>query len=218
MKREYLRLQLHRVRALVHDGAASLTQLQQAESTLAETDAAVQILTEQLAGLLASIGGDPGKPVDDYPSVHVAKQRMQAAAYNLAFATVVAPFDGTVANIENIQLGTYVVASKPLFSLFSDSDIVVEANFKEDQLHYISVGDSADVELDRIPHKLYHASVVSTGPATGASLSVLPPENATGNWVKVPQRVPLLLRFTTQPARALLADGLSVTVSIPASH
>ena len=114
-----------------------------------------------------------------------------------------APSDGIVTRVEQLQVGSYINASAPVFALVSTSDVWIEANFKEDQLTHMRVGQAASVKVDSYPGKSFEAEVVSLSPGTGSQFSVLPPENATGNWVKVVQRLPVRLRAEERAIRPL---------------
>jgi membrane fusion protein (multidrug efflux system) len=131
---------------------------------------------------------------------------------------VTAPSDGIVTRVDQLQVGSAINASAPVFALVSTSDVWIEANFKEDQLTHMRVGQAASVKVDSYPGKSFEAEVVSLSPGTGSQFSVLPPENATGNWVKVVQRLPVRLRLkNADPAFALHA-GLSADVSVDTQH
>jgi membrane fusion protein (multidrug efflux system) len=97
--------------------------------------------------------------------------------------------------VEQLQVGDYINAATPVFGLVSSSDVWVEANFKEDDLTYMRPGQSAEMRIDAYPGRGFKARVASLSPGTGAQFSLLPPENATGNWVKVVQRVPVRLQL-----------------------
>ena len=124
-----------------------------------------------------------------------------------------APANGTVTKVEQLQIGDYITAATPVFSMMSDR-LWVEANFKETELTYMRPGQDATVSVDTFPDVEYHAKVASLSPGTGLTFSLLPPENATGNWVKVVQRLPVRLTLDTSDTDALLHAGLSVTVSV----
>jgi len=124
-----------------------------------------------------------------------------------------------VAKVEQLQVGDYINAATPVFTLISSSDVWVEANFKEDELTYMRPGQSAEVSIDAYPGRRFRARVVSLSPGTGAQFSLLPPENATGNWVKVVQRVPVRLQFEPDEINGIpLHAGLSVDVTVDTQH
>lgn len=210
----YKNRQMLRDEQMQSAGAVSASRLEEAKQTVEEARAEVDSFQQQVAGLLASLGGDAARPLEQYAAVRLARAELERAETTLGFAIVSAPFAGVVARTENVQIGSYVSASKPIFTLFSDRDVWIEANFKEDQLARIRIGQAAEVTLDRFPDKLFHATVVSIDPGTGSAFSVLPPENATGNWVKVTQRVPVKLRFRELPPLDAISAGLSAVVII----
>jgi membrane fusion protein (multidrug efflux system) len=119
-----------------------------------------------------------------------------------------------VTRVEQLQVGSYVNAAAPVFALISTHDIWLEANFKEDQLTHMKVGQEATVVVDSYPGKTFKGKVVSVSPGTGTEFSVLPPENATGNWVKVVQRLPVRVEIADQDPAYPLHAGLSATVEV----
>ena len=127
---------------------------------------------------------------------------------------MVAPADGIATKVEQLQEGDYINASTPLFALVSNHDVWIEANFKEVQLAHMRIGQSATVSIDRFPGKKFTGTLVSMSPFTGSQSTLLPPENATGNWVKVVQRVPVRLNLNELDAEHPLQAGLSADVSI----
>src|SRR6202035_1979387 len=122
--------------------------------------------------------------------------------------------NGIVTKVEQLQVGNYVTAALPLFSLMSTDRIWVEANFKETELTHMRPGQDATVEVDTYPGVEFHAKVASLAPGTGLTFSLLPPENATGNWVKVVQRLPVRLTLENADPDAPLHAGLSATVNV----
>ncbi|HEX4268963.1 MAG TPA: efflux RND transporter periplasmic adaptor subunit, partial [Steroidobacteraceae bacterium] len=131
---------------------------------------------------------------------------------DLSYTTVSAPADGIVTGVEHLQAGSYLPTATPAFVLVSTHDVWVEADFKEDQLARMRPGDSATVKIDAYPGRTFQAEVASITPGTGSQFSVLPPENATGNWVKVVQRLDVRLRLegSLPPVRS----GLSAMVDV----
>ena len=135
------------------------------------------------------------------------------AALDLAYTEIKAPRAGIVLNFR-LQLGEQVKAQTPLFSLVADRRPWVEANFKETDLTYVTVGQKATVVLDMHPDITWEAEVESISPATGAEFAILPPQNASGNWVKVVQRLPVKLRLIERPGEPPLRAGMTAYVSI----
>ena len=124
-----------------------------------------------------------------------AQALLDRAKLNLSYTVIAAPSDGIVTRVEQLQVGTYINASAPVFALVSAGDIWIEANFKEDQLTHMRVGQRATRAVDSYPGKTFEGRVASVSPGTGSQFSVLPPENATGNWVKVVQRLPVRIEL-----------------------
>jgi membrane fusion protein (multidrug efflux system) len=129
-----------------------------------------------------------------------------------------APENGIVTKVEQLQVGDYVTASTPLFSLMSTDRVWVEANFKETELTHMRPGQKATVAIDTYPDIVFPAKVESLSPGTGLTFSLLPAENATGNWVKVVQRLPVRLSIDQLDSEAPLHAGLSATVEVDTEH
>ena len=150
--------------------------------------------------------------------VQHAQAALDRAELNLSYTEVHAPENGIVTKVDQLQVGDYVNASTPLFSLMSTDHVWVEANFKETELTHMRPGQEATVEVDTYPDVEFHAKVESLSPGTGLTFSLLPAENATGNWVKVVQRLPVRLSFDHFDHAAPLHAGLSATVEIDTRH
>ena len=138
----------------------------------------------------------------------------ETAALNLGFTELRAPVDGTVGN-RSARLGSFAVVGAQLISLVPDQGLWVDANFKESQLGGIGTGFPVAIRADVAPGRTFHGRVVSVAPATGAQFSVLPPENATGNFTKIVQRVPVRIELDAEGSTlGVLRPGLSVTVRV----
>jgi membrane fusion protein (multidrug efflux system) len=208
----YQQREYERETRLLSSGIASQAQADKAllaRNTARQNVAAAQ---QQITAVLASLGGAPDLPVDQHPSVKQAQSVLDRALLNLSYTTIQAPIDGIVTRVDQLQVGDYIKAATPAFMLVATHDVWVEANFKEDQLAHMHPGQSARVYIDAYPDHTYDATVASVSPGTGAVFSLLPPENATGNWVKVVQRLPVRLRFDREPPA--LQAGLSATVKV----
>jgi membrane fusion protein (multidrug efflux system) len=166
------------------------------------------------ASAFADLNGDPGAPPDSQPLVKQAMAALDRANLEASDTVVRAPLDGIVTKVEQIQVGDYVQAATPLFALVSASNVWVEANFKETDLTHIRPGQSASFTLDTYPGRTFQARVESVSPGTGSSFSLLPPENSSGNWVKVVQRLPVRLSISTKPDDTPLTAGMSAVVTI----
>ena len=217
----YEQREFARQQRLVQSGISSRAQFEQTQHALQLAQTQLSSAQQQANTYLALLGGNPNLDVDRHPLVLEAQAALDRAQLELSYAVIHAPSDGVVTKVEQLQVGDYINAATPVFSLISDQDVWVEANFKEDQLTYMRPGQSAEVRIDAFPDQRFQAQVVSVSPGTGAEFSLLPPENATGNWVKVVQRVPVRLRLL-KGADALPRDarlsGLSADVTVDTGH
>jgi membrane fusion protein (multidrug efflux system) len=135
------------------------------------------------------------------------------AARDLSFTVIRAPFDGVIGN-RSVQVGDYVTPGKRLTAVVPLDKVYVDANLKETQLAPVVVGQTANVEVDALDGEILKGKVVSVAPASGSQFSLLPPENATGNFTKIVQRVPVRIAIPATEAKGRLRPGLSVVVAI----
>jgi len=148
--------------------------------------------------------------------IESARAARDAAALQLGYAVVVAPMDGVVAR-KSAEVGQMVQPGQPLMTVVPLNDVWVTANLKETQTRDLRPGDPVEVEVDAYPGHTFHGKLQSISPATGARFSLLPPDNATGNYTKVVQRIPVRVRFDgRQDAQHPLRPGMSATVRIKA--
>jgi membrane fusion protein (multidrug efflux system) len=213
----YQQREYERQRQLVANGNASRQAFDQAQNAAQMAQQKVVSTESDMANILAQLGGDPDVPLDQHPAVQRAQAALDKAELDLSYTTVRSHESGIVTKVEQLQVGSYVTASTPVFSMMSDR-IWVEANFKETELTYMHPGQSATVEVDTYPGVVFDAKVVSLAPGTGLSFSLLPPENATGNWVKVVQRLPVRLELESPDPNNLLHAGLSVTAEVDTQY
>ena len=212
---EYQRREYERQTHLVASGISPQSLVERALNARNQARQNVVSDQQQINATLASLGGDPNIPVDRHPTVQEAQAQLDRALFNLSSATVVAPIDGIVTRVEELQAGDYINAATPAFALISTRDVWVEANFKEVQLTHMLPGQSATVRIDAYPGRVIRAKVISISPGTGSQFSLLPPENATGNWVKVVQRLPVRLRLEDSIP---VQSGLSAGVTVDTNH
>ncbi|HEY2254553.1 MAG TPA: HlyD family secretion protein [Variovorax sp.] len=206
--------ELDRQKRLIASGIASQAQVDRASHALDEARAQVAGAQQEIGAVVAQLDGNPAIEPDQHPAVKEAQAALDRAQLNLSYTVVRAPSDGIVTRVEALQVGSYVNASVPVFALVSTHDMWLEANFKEDQLAHMRVGQAASVEIDSLPGKTFKGKVQSLSPGTGSQFSVLPPENATGNWVKVVQRVPVRIELDQLDPAYPLHAGLSANVDV----
>ena len=163
--------------------------------------------------VLAELGGNPNRPANQDPKYIKLLSEHGMAQLDLDRTAIRAPADGTASNVR-LRLGEYVTAAKPVFALVESGETWIEANLKETQLTHLELGQDATVVADAYSDDTYKAVVESISPATGAEFALLPPQNASGNWVKVVQRIPVRLRIVAEEGRKPLRAGMTVTVSI----
>ncbi len=208
-EREYARR-----RALVTDGWTPREVYDQADMNLKVARQHVASTAQQIANTVAALDGDPNIVVDRHPTVRAAKAQLDQARLDLSYATVYAPDDGIVARVDDLQVGDYVNPGAAVFSMMSSRRIWIEANFRETGLTHMRQGQEAAIDVDAYPGRTLKAHVVSMSPGTGSDFAVLPPENATGNWVKVVQRLPVRLELDEIDQNRPLFSGISVTVQV----
>ncbi|WP_242098410.1 HlyD family secretion protein [Sphingomonas sp. CROZ-RG-20F-R02-07] len=206
-----------RQKQLVGEGISSQAQYDQAQLAAQTARQAIQTTQQQNASVQAQLSGDVNAPLGRQPGVQRAQAALDRARLNLGYTVIRAAQDGIVAKVDQLQVGDYVTVARPVFSL-AGTRIWVEANFKEDQLRYMRLGQPATVKIDAFPDQHLTARVTSFSPGTGNSFSVLPAENATGNWVKVVQRLPVELTLDRIPTDVPLHAGLSVEVDVDTGH
>ncbi|MDP2334357.1 MAG: HlyD family secretion protein [Reyranella sp.] len=210
---DYAQRQWQRQEELAAKGILSASKRDEAQNDMRIAADRVTSVREKLRRVLTALNGDPALPADEHPLVREKSAARERAALDLARTTVHAPVAGVVVNLR-LQRGEQVKASTPLFALVALSRPWVEANFKETDLTHVRVGQRASIVLDTYPDSTWEAVVDSVSPATGAEFSILPPQNASGNWVKVVQRLPVKLRLLPHQGEPPLRAGMTATVSI----
>jgi membrane fusion protein (multidrug efflux system) len=191
------------IKALQASLRAIQQEVQQAQAQLKSVQAErqqVEVMKEKLAAL--------------YGQQQEAQSQLRAAQLDLSYTTVTAPISGYIAQ-KSIQVGDSVKKAQPLMAVVPLHEVYVEANFKESQLKNVRLGQPAIIEADTYPGYLYHGKVSGIRAGTGAAFALLPPENATGNWIKVVQRVPVKINLSEPPPPDRpLRVGLSLYVTI----
>jgi membrane fusion protein (multidrug efflux system) len=207
-----------RQQQLVKSGAVSKAAFDQAKRDLDSARERVTMAQHDAEATLAQLGGNADAPIEQNATYLGAKAQVDKAQRDLRRTTVLAPIPGIVTNVDALQVGEYLPAAQAAFSLVSSADVWIEANPKESDLTYLKPGASAVVTIDAYPGREWQATVSSLSPATGTEFSVLPAQNATGNWVKVVQRVPIRLSVQMPADAPPLRTGMSATVEIDTGH
>jgi membrane fusion protein, multidrug efflux system len=176
----------------------------------------IQVTERALEAARARLGGGPDRPITEQAAYQAAKSMFDEARLNLDHATVHAPFDGIASKVPTV--GQYVAPGAPIMSVVADHDMWIEANYKETELTHVAVGQPVDIELDTYPGRTWHGRVDSISQATGAEFSVIPAQNATGNWVKVAQRIPVRIAVEVASNDAELRVGMSAIVTIDTGY
>lgn len=205
----YANTEATRQRNLLAAGVASQQEVDRAAQAATQARDQLNIAQQQAAQALADLGGAGGSP----PGVQQARAQLERARLNLSYTTVVAPADGIVTRVEQLPVGSYVNPSQTVFFLLSGRPWV-EANFKENQLGHMRVGQPVTIKIDAYEGETLTGRVSSFSPGTGAAFSPLPAQNATGNWVKVVQRLPVRVDFDKPPPDMAARAGLSAKVTV----
>jgi len=204
--------ELARQKTLAAAGVSSQQQLSTQSAAMDAAKAQVEAARQALANAIAVLGGAKTS-AGASPAVRQAQAALQRAQLDQSYGVIQAPQAGTVTKVDQLQVGDYVNAAQPLFSLVANR-MWIEANFKEDQLAHMKVGQRATVKVDAFPKARITGRVESLSPGTGSSFALLPAENATGNWVKVVQRLPVRIALDPLPSGTDLHIGLSAKVSV----
>lgn len=210
---------VERKQALVKNSYGSQLDLDNAANALVTSGSIAQYVKQQISTAKTQLLGDTDLPLEKFPAYAQAKSKLDNAERNLDHAIVRAPMGGVATQVEQIQLGRYVTAGTPVFSIIDVAHPWVDANPKESDLTYVTEGQPVTIEVDAFPNHVFKGKIGSLSPGTGAQFAILPPQNATGNFVKVVQRVPIRIYFdeTDKYVRKLKA-GMSVYATVDTGH
>ena len=210
---------VERKNSLVKSLAGSQLDLDNSATALVTAQAQRQLVTQQRSNALNQLLGNPDLPLDQFPAYMQTKAALDDAQRNLDLTTVRAPMNGVATQVEQIQLGRFVMAGAPVFSVIDVANPWVDANPKESDFTYVAVGQSVTLDVDAFPNHVFKGTVGSLSPGTGAQFAILPPQNATGNFVKVVQRVPVRIYFDKDDKFVgKLKAGMSVYATIDTNH
>jgi membrane fusion protein, multidrug efflux system len=214
----FLTRQLERQAKLKERGMVIEASYDEARHNLEAARRRLESAQEKAARVLAGLGGDLKRPVEMHPSFLAASAARDAGRDELARVRVVAPAAGIVSNMR-LQPGERVERGVPVFSLIESRPMWIEANFKETQLTHMREGQEVTVVADAYPNAKWRGRVSTIAPATKAEFAILPAQNSSGNWVKVVQRVPVLIHLDTPPdGQTPLRAGMTVTASVDTGH
>ena len=209
----YFKRVFERQKKLSARGVASRAAFDAAERNLTQARQAARTISQKIQQVLAKLGGRVDMPAEKHPMYMEAKAQREQAALNLRRTRIYAPDDGIVGKV-SLEGGEYVEEGKAVIPIIQSRAPWIEANLKETQLAHVRPGQKARIVIDAYPDHEWTAQVLSISPSTGAELSVLPPQNASGNWVKVVQRVPVRLKLDRVHEGVQLRAGMTVEVSI----
>jgi membrane fusion protein (multidrug efflux system) len=210
---------VERKTALVKSNYGSQLDLDNAANAMVTARAQLELLKQQLSVAKTQLLGNPDLPLEQFPPYAQAQAALDQAQRNLDHTVLRAPISGIATQVDNIQLGRFVATGTPVLSVIDDARPWVDANLKESDFTYIAVGQSVEIDVDAFPNHAFKGTIGSLSPGTGAQFAILPPQNATGNFVKVVQRVPVRIYLDyTDPAVKRLKAGMSSFTSIDTNH
>src|SRR6185295_13676744 len=212
----YAQADYERQRDLAERKFASAAKMEESRMSMEVARGRIASLQEDLQRIEAQLAGDPKIKVDDHPKVKQMMAARDEALLNLRRTTIEAPMDGIVSKV--LVPGSYAVTGVPTIAVVADSDLWIEANFKETELTRVRVGQPVTIWIDTYPDMKCTGKVTSLASSTGAEFAVLPPQNATGNWVKVVQRIPLRTSVQCHEGDPPLRVGMSTTIEIDTGH
>jgi membrane fusion protein, multidrug efflux system len=213
----YEQREFARQQNLLAEHVASQSAFDAARHALEMAQQSVASTQQDIANTLAALGGKPDLPTNDHPLVREAQSRIDQAQLDLSHTVVRASLDGIVTNVDKLPVGQYLNPAMPAFSLVSNKTWI-EADYKETDLTHMRPGQKAEIDIDTYPGHTFNAVVQSIGAGTGSEFSVLPSQNASGNWVKVVQRIPVRLVLDNPDPDRPLRAGMSAYVTVDTQY
>ncbi|MBO9509154.1 HlyD family secretion protein [Thalassospira sp. A3_1] len=213
---DFAKKKYDRQAALRKSNVASQASFDEAQNALLAAKQRIVLDQRAMKTTLAKLGGNYDTPITDLPQYQQAKYALDQAELDLAHTEITAPFRGVISN--KPEEGAYAKAGQAMASLVSSDAVWIDANFKEVDLTYLEPGQEAEISVDAYPGKVWHGVVHSVAPATGAEFSVIPAQNATGNWVKVVQRVPVRIAVDIENGGPELRAGMSTEIEVDTHH
>ena len=213
------RRDVDRKASLVKSNVGSQLDLDNSATSLVTASAQLEFLKQQLSSSKTQLLGNPDLPIEQFPPYAQAKAALDQAERNLDHTVMRAPMAGIATQVDQIQLGRFVMAGTPVFSVIDTSKPWVDANPKESDFTYVTVGQPVTIDVDAFPDHVFKGTIGSLSPGTGAQFAILPPQNATGNFVKVVQRVPVRIYFDSNDKFVQkLKAGMSAYTTIDTGH
>lgn len=206
--------EVDRKTALLTSRVVSESDVESGRIDLQAAKAGLETLEQNQRDVLNQLGGMATATLETYSPFLAAKATLERAQWNLDQTVLKAPVGGIATQVSNIQLGRYLAAGTTVFAIVSNNDIWVDANPKETDITYLTPGQPVTVSIDAFPGHDLKGSVASISPGTGSVFSLIPAQNAAGNWVKVVQRVPVRVEFAAGQDLANLRAGMSASVAI----
>jgi membrane fusion protein, multidrug efflux system len=214
----YAQREYNRQGSLLASHTVSQAQFDQARHAFDVAKSQVSTANEMIAAALAALGGEPDIPTNQHPMVEQAQAQLDLAEIDIDNTVVRAPENGTVTLVNKLPVGTYLTPAMPTFALVGTDNVWIEANFKETDLTHMEVGQAATVDCDAYPDITFNGKVQSLSPGTGSEFSVLPAQNATGNWVKVVQRLVVKTVIDNPDPQRPIRAGMSCTVDVDTGY
>jgi membrane fusion protein (multidrug efflux system) len=216
---ELKRRDVERKTALARSNFGSQLDLDNSATALVTASAQLEFLKQQMSSSKTQLLGNPDLPIEQFPPYAQAKAALDQAERNLDHTVMRAPMAGIATQVDQIQLGRFVAVGTPVFSIIDTAKPWVDANLKESDFTYIGVGQPVSIDVDAFPDHVFKGSIGSLSPGTGAQFAILPPQNATGNFVKVVQRVPVRIYFDSNDKDVQkLKAGMSAYTTIDTGH
>ena len=212
----FARKEYNRQQALAKRNLTSQSDLARYHHELATAERQQDAISRDLKRIEVTLGGGLDLPLAEHPDYQAAQASLNAAKLDLARTRITAPFAGIAAKTPDP--GAYAKNGAAIMSLVGNRDLWIEANFKETELTRMVPGQKVEIEVDTYPDQTFEGTVQSIAQATGSEFSVLPAQNATGNWVKVVQRVPVRIRFDSTDNAPALRAGMSTSVSVDTGY
>jgi membrane fusion protein, multidrug efflux system len=204
---------------LAKSNFGSQLDLDNSSTALVTANAELAFVQQQTSSAKTQLLGNVDLPLEQFPPYMLAKAALDQAERNLDHTEMRAPMDGIATQVDQIQLGRFVVAGTPVFSVIDTAKPWVDANLKESDFTYVTEGQQVDIDVDAFPNHDFKGTIGSLSPGTGAQFAILPPQNATGNFVKVVQRVPVRIYFDSNDKYVQkLKAGMSAYTTIDTGH